>query len=86
MLTSDHSFRRRLGSRRVNDEVGDQVAQVEPMIEPIGEGAEEGLGVLAVLQRLEGARHHGLEVAQHGVDPLELATSGSGSIIHETWV
>ncbi len=72
MPTSDHSFRCRLGPRHVNDEVGDQVAHVEPMIEPIGEGAEVGLGVLAVLQRLEGARHHGLKVAQHGVDPFEL--------------
>jgi hypothetical protein len=30
------------------------------------------LGVLAVFQRLEGTRHHGLELAQHGVEPLEL--------------
>lgn len=33
---------------------------------------DDGLGVLSVLQRLEGTRHHGLEVAQHGVAPLEL--------------
>ncbi len=42
------------------------------MVEAVGEGAEVGLGVLAILQRLEGTQHHGLEVAQHGVDPLEL--------------
>lgn len=42
------------------------------MVEPVSECAEVGLGVLAVNQRLEGARHHGLEVPQHGVDPLEL--------------
>jgi hypothetical protein len=72
MSTSDHFFRRRLGPRHVNDELGDHLAQIEPMVEPVGEGAEVGLGVLAVLQRLEGARHHGLQVAQHGVDPLEL--------------
>ncbi len=72
MPVPDHFFRHRLGTRRVNDEVGDQVAQVESVVEPVSECAKVGLGVLAVLQRLEGARHHGLEVAQHGVDPLEL--------------
>ena len=72
MPASDDLFRHRLGPRRLNDEVGYQVAQVEPVVEPIGEGAEVGLGVLAVLQRFEGGRHRGLEVAQHGVDPLEL--------------
>ena len=71
MSASDHLFRHRLGPRRVNDEVRDQVAQVESVVEPVGEGAEVGLAVLAVLQRLEGARHHGLEVSQQGVDPLE---------------
>ena len=72
MPASDHFFRHRLGPRCVNDEPDDQVAQVEPVVEPVGEGAEVGLGVLAVLQRLEGARHHGLEVVEQGVDPLEL--------------
>jgi len=47
------------------------------LVEPIGEGAEVGLDVLAVLQRFEGARHHGLEVAQHGFDPLELGQERS---------
>ncbi len=72
MPTSDHFFRHRTGPRCVNDEPDDQVAQVEPAVEPVGECAEVGLGVLAVLQRFEGARHHGLEVAQQGVDPLGL--------------
>ena len=63
----------RLGPQRVNDEVGDQVAQIDSVVEPLGEGGEIGLGLFAVLQRFEGARHHGLEVAQHGVDPLEFA-------------
>lgn len=48
------------------------VTQVESVVETIGERTEVGLGVLAVLQRLEGARQHGFEVSQHGVDPLEL--------------
>jgi hypothetical protein len=72
MPTSDHFFRHRPSPRCVNDEPDEQVAQVEPVVEPVGEGAEVGLGVLAVLQRFEGARHHGLEVTKHGVDPLEL--------------
>ncbi len=42
------------------------------MVEPGGEGREVGLGVLAELQCLVGARQRGLEVTQHGVDPLEL--------------
>ena len=72
MPTSDGSFCCRFGPRDVDDERGDHVSQVEPMVESIGECAEVGLGVLAVLQRLEGARHNGLEVAQHGIDPLHL--------------
>ena len=72
MPASDRSFRHWFGPRHVNDERGDQVAKVESVVEPICEGAEVGLGVLAVLQRLEGTRHNGLEVAQHGVDPSEL--------------
>ena len=72
MPTSDGSFRCRLGPRDVHDEVGDQVAQVESVVEPVSECAKVGLGPLAVLQRLEGARHHGLELVEQGVDPLEL--------------
>jgi hypothetical protein len=71
MPVSDQFLRHRLGPRCVNDEPDDQVAQVEQVVEPVGEGTEVGLGVLEVLQRFEGARHHGLEVVDQGVDPLE---------------
>ncbi len=37
MPTSDHFFRHRHGPRCVNDEPDDQVAPVEPVVEPIGE-------------------------------------------------
>jgi hypothetical protein len=67
-----HPFRQRFARCRIEDEPGIGVTQVEPVVEAIGEGTEVGLGVLAVLQRLEGARHHCLEVSQHGLDPLEL--------------
>jgi hypothetical protein len=56
----------------IDDEGGDQVAQVEALVEPVGKGSKIGLGVLAELQSLEGPSQRGLEVAQHGVDPLEL--------------
>jgi hypothetical protein len=72
MPAPDSFFRYRPGSRHINDESGDQVAQVESMVEPVGKGCEVGLGVLAKLQRLVGAGQRGLEVAQHSVDPLEL--------------
>ncbi len=47
MPASDRIFRHRLGRRCVNDEPDDQVAQVELAVEPLGEGAEVGLGALA---------------------------------------
>jgi hypothetical protein len=41
-------------------------------LNPEGEGGQEDPAILAVLQRVERAGQCGLEVAQHGVDPLEL--------------
>jgi len=52
---SKRFLRHRLGPRRVNGEGVDQAAQVKSVVEPVSECAEVGLGVLAVLQRLEGA-------------------------------
>jgi hypothetical protein len=49
------------------------------VVELVGEGSEVGLGVPTVLQRLEGARHHGLEVTLPGVDPLELGQLPGGA-------
>lgn len=73
MPASNHFFRHRLGPHCVKDESDDHVAQVELVVEPVGnKGCELGLGVLAILQRLEGTRNHSLEVAQHGVYPLKL--------------
>ena len=72
MPPSDHFFRHRLTPHHIGDEGRHQTAQVEAPVEPVGEGSQVGLAVLAVLQRVKRAGQRGLEVAQHGVDPLEL--------------
>ncbi len=58
MSATDSFFCHRLVSLRLNDEFEDHVAQVGPVVEPLGEGAEVGLGVVAVNQRFEGALRH----------------------------
>ncbi len=72
MPISEPFFRYRTGSSHINDDIGDQFAQLESMVEPVRKGCEVGLGVLAELQRLAGACQRGLDVAQQNVDPLEL--------------
>ncbi len=72
MLPPDHFFRHRLAPRHIDDEGSDQPAQVESSVESVGEGDQIGLAVLSVLQRVERVGQRGLQVAQHGVDPLEL--------------
>lgn len=41
------------------------------MVEPVGEGREVSVGVLAVVERMERPGQRGLEIAEHGVDPFE---------------
>ena len=53
MPTSDGSFRCWLGPRDVHDERGDHVAQVESMVEPIGECAD-GSGKTSTLDVIAG--------------------------------
>ena len=72
MSPPDHLFRYRLAPRHIDDEAGQEVPQVEASVEPVGESSQVSLAVLAVLQRVERAGQRGLEVAQHGIDPLEL--------------
>lgn len=68
--------------RCIDDEPEDRVAQVELMVLPIGEGAEVDLGILAVLQYIEGALHHGLEVVQQVVHSLKLGQDFERKCIH----
>ena len=56
----------------IDDQARDRSAQVESAIEAIAVGGEVLVGVLAVLQGVEGAGQRGFQVAQHGFDPLEL--------------
>ena len=55
-----------------DDEAVDKALKIEPAVEALGEGAQVLLGALAVVQRMERASQRGLELAQDGVDPLEL--------------
>ena len=49
-----------------------QRSQVESAVEAVGESGEIATGILSEAERMLGARQAGLQVAQHGVDPLEL--------------
>ena len=69
---SDEPLGRRLAATDVDDESNDQVGEVESAVEAVSEGAEVAISVLGVAEGLVGARQHGLEVAQDGVDPFEL--------------
>ncbi len=71
MTASDDFFLDWPSSRHVHDEGCDKAAQVEALVESVGKCCEIGLGLLAELQRLEGSSQRDLEIAQHGVDPLE---------------
>ncbi len=55
MLPPDHFFRHRLAPRRIGDEGCHWTAQVEAPVEPVGEGSQVGLAILAVHQRVERA-------------------------------
>jgi hypothetical protein len=72
MLVSDHFFRHRFDPPCFNGEPDNWVAQVELLVETVGEGSDVRLGIPAVLQRFEGTLHHGFEVPQKGIDPVEL--------------
>ena len=56
----------------IHDEPHDQVGEVEPTVESVGERTKVAIAVLSVPEGFVGTGHHRLEVAQHSVDPLEL--------------
>jgi hypothetical protein len=67
----------------INDEANNQVGQIEAPVESVGERAEVAVGVLGVSEGLVGARDHGLEVAQDGVDPIELRQISGLVLTHD---
>ncbi len=69
--TPNHAFWSRAEPHRIDDHVGDQLRQIESMVEPIAESVKAQAGVVAELERLVCPLDHGLEIRQHGVDPSE---------------
>ena len=78
----DNVFTQRLGVCAVADQVGHHLAQIEAVVDAIAEGAEVLVGVLAELECPVRATDHGLEVAQHGVDPGELGQLARLALAH----
>ena len=66
----------------IDNESCDEAAKVEATIETVGEGGQVVLTVLAALQRVERAGQRGLQIAQYGVDPLELEQVARLEITH----
>lgn len=72
MASVNDLFLHRRCPRDVDDDSRHEPAQVEATVETVGESGQIALAVLAELQRVVSAGQHGLEVAEHRVDPLEL--------------
>ena len=68
----DGVFPLRRRAQRVGEECANQAVQVEAPVEAVGEGAKIAAGVLAELEGLVRAADCGLQIAQDGVDPVEL--------------
>lgn len=69
---SNLAFAHRPRADGVADQAVQQGWQVEPAVEPVGEGAEVTAGVIGKLECLVAAADSRLQVAQDGVDPGEL--------------
>ena len=74
-----------VGAHDVHDEADGGTAQVKASVEAVGECGKIVLGALAVLQRVERAGQGRLEVAQHGVDPLECGQVTRLEGTHDHW-
>ncbi len=66
------SFWRGVAANDIDYEPHDQISEVEAATEAVRERAEVAVSILGVPKGLVGARQHGLEVAENGVDPIEL--------------
>ena len=71
-MSFDPPFLDRLRAHYVHDEACKEATQIETSIESIGTSNQAVLAVRAVLERVERACQGCLQIAQHGVDPLEL--------------
>ena len=60
-MRPDRLFLDGLCSHDVDDETCDQTTQIEAAVEPVGEASKVVLGVLAVVQGMEGSGQRGLE-------------------------
>ncbi len=56
----------------IDHQLGDQVPQVNAPVEAVAKSSEVGAGVFCIVQRVISPGQAGFEIAQHGVDPLEL--------------
>ena len=61
-------------------------AQVEPPVEAIAERGEVACRVLSKVERMVATRQTGLEIAEDGVDPLELGNLLGLASCHDGWV
>ena len=75
-MRRDDVFLGRLSRGNVDDQVHDERAQVEALVEAVGEGGKIVFRVLAVVQRVDGTGQRRLQVAEHGVGPFELRQIG----------
>lgn len=69
---ANNPVRNGLAATWVDDETHDQAGEVEAPVESVGECSEVVIRISGVAEVRVGTRQHCLEVAQHGVDPLEL--------------
>lgn len=81
-MRPDALFLDRFRPYDIDDEPCDAAAQVEATIEPVSDGGQVVLAVLAVPQRVERAGQRGLQIAQHGFDPIELGQVARLEITH----
>ena len=72
MPPPDHTFRHPLAPHHIDDEARQEAAQTEAAAEPVGEGGQVGLAARSVVRRMDGAGRRCTQVAQHGIDPLEI--------------
>ena len=69
--------------RDIDDEACEQVAQIKAAVEAVGERAEVGVRMFGPVERVERAMQRCLEIAEDGVDPLELRQVARLALAHD---